>query len=203
MKIFCIGRNYANHAKELNNDIPDQPLVFMKPQTALLKPNEAFHYPDFTKDLHHECELVLKIGKNGKHINPKFAFDYISEVTVGIDFTARDIQSELKKKGHSWEIAKAFDKAAPIGEFIPASSISDWENINIELKINDEQKQIGSTAQLLFPIPTLIAHISKYFTLQTGDLIFTGTPEGVGPVKINDHLEGFLNNEKLLDFVIQ
>ena len=203
MKLFCIGRNYAKHAEELNNKIPDEPLVFMKPPTALLKPKQQFFYPDFTSDLHHEIELVVKIGKNGKHIQPKFAFDYVNEVSVGIDFTARDIQQKLKEKGHSWEIAKAFDQSAPIGKFISAKEIEHWESIQIELRVNGKVKQSGNTSQLLFPIPYLIHYISTFFTLQTGDLIYTGTPSGVGPVSINDHLEGFLNNQKLLDLVVQ
>lgn len=203
MKIFCIGRNYANHAKELNNAIPSQPLVFMKPQTALLKNNQDFYYPDFTKELHHEVELVLKVGKNGKHVSEQFAMSYISEVTVGIDFTARDLQKTLKEKGHSWEIAKAFDHSAPIGEFLPASEINDWNAVQIDLRVNDELKQQGSTAQLLFPIPKLIQHISTYFTLQKGDLIFTGTPEGVGEVHINDTLSARLNGQELLKFNVK
>lgn len=203
MKIFCIGRNYAKHAEELNNEVPDQPLVFMKPPTALLKPGQPFYYPNFTSDLHHECELVLKVAKNGKHIKPDFALDYISELTVGIDFTARDLQNQLKEKRHSWEIAKAFDQAAPIGKFVSSSTITDWDDITIELMVNGESKQKGNTQLLLFNIPYLIHYISTYFTLQTGDLIFTGTPAGVGPVQINDHLEGFLNSEKLLNLKIQ
>lgn len=203
MKIFCIGRNYADHAKELNNKVPSKPLIFMKPQTALVKNNEAVYYPQFTENLHYECELVLKIGKNGKSINEKFALDYISEVTVGIDFTARDLQSQLKEKGHSWEIAKAFDNSAPVGKFVPASQITDWATVDFELQINGETKQHGNTKDLIFPVPYLISYISKFFTLQTGDLIFTGTPVGVGPVKIGDQLVASLQGEKMLDFSIK
>lgn len=203
MKIFCIGRNYEKHAKELNNQIPDKPLVFMKPSTALLKNGSDFFYPNFTKDLHHECELVLKVGKNGKHIKEKFAFEYISEITVGIDFTARDVQTELKQKGHSWEIAKAFDHSAPVGDFISVPPDFDWRNINIKLEKNSETVQQGNTKNLIFPIPYLLAHISTFFTLQKGDLIFTGTPEGVGPVQIGDRLTASLNNKKLLEFDVK
>lgn len=202
MKIFCIGRNYAKHAHELNNKLPSEPLVFMKPQTALLKNGQDFYYPSFTNDLHYECELVLKIGKNGKAIHPQFALDYVTEVTVGIDFTARDIQDQLKEKGHPWEKAKAFDFSAPIGKFIPAMHL-DWKNIHIGLEKNKTIVQQGNTKDLLFSIPELIVHISQYFTLQTGDLIFTGTPEGVGAVNIGDQLTGYLNKQQLLSVSIQ
>lgn len=203
MKVFCVGRNYVKHAEELNNDVPDKPLIFMKPATAVVKPGQDIYYPEFTNNLHYECELVVKIAKNGKHINPKFAFDYISEVSVGIDFTARDLQNELKQKGHSWEIAKAFDQSAPIGQFIPAKSIKNWDNIKFELFINGQKKQSGHTENLIFSIPKMISYISTFFTLQTGDIIFTGTPEGVGPVTINDSLTATLNGEKLLDLTIK
>lgn len=198
MKIICIGRNYVNHAKELNNPIPKQPLVFMKPQTALVKNNRDFYYPEFTKDLHYEAEIVLKICKNGKHIQEKFAHKYFNEITIGLDFTARDVQSRCKAKGHPWEIAKAFDNSAPIGEFINVEQVN-LEAIEFSLTKNGETVQNGNTKDLIFPFATLISHVSKYFTLQTGDLIFTGTPAGVGAVKVGDKLEGFIENQKLLE----
>lgn len=202
MKIICIGRNYVNHAKELNNPVPKQPLVFMKPQTALVKNNRDFYYPEFTEDLHHEAEIVLKICKNGKHIQEKFAHKYFKEITIGIDFTARDVQSRCKSKGHPWEIAKAFDHSAPIGEFISIENI-DTSAIEFSLTKNGETVQNGNTKDLIFPFATLISHVSKYFTLQTGDLIFTGTPAGVGAVSIGDTLEGFIGNQKLLECKIK
>ena len=198
MKIFCIGRNYANHAKELNNPVPSQPLVFMKPATALVKNGRDFYYPEFTKNLHYEGEIVLKVCKNGRHIAPKFAHKYFEELTIGIDFTARDVQSKCKAKGHPWEIAKAFDDSAPIGTFIPISEVN-LDSIQFTLNKNSETVQSGDTNDLIFPFATLIAHLSKYFKLQKGDLIFTGTPAGVGPVKIGDKLEGYIGDKKLLE----
>lgn len=203
MKIFCIGRNYKKHIEELKNDMPKNPLIFMKPQTALLKNNEAFYYPNFSNEIHYECELVLKIGKNGKKISPKFATSYIKEYTVGIDFTARDLQNQLKEKGHPWEIAKAFDHSAPVGEFISAETNTDWSSISFQLEKNSEIVQQGNTSDLIFDIPTLISHISNYFTLQTGDLIFTGTPAGVGKIEIGNHFVASIQNKKLLDFVVK
>ncbi len=198
MKIFCIGRNYVNHAKELNNPVPKQPLVFMKPATALLKDNRDFYYPNFTENLHYEAEIVLRICKNGRSVQPKFARKYIDKVSLGIDFTARDLQAKCKAKGHPWEIAKAFDHSAPIGQMIDIKE-EHWENISFSLLKNGEAVQIGNTKDLIFQFETLIAHVSKYFTLQTGDLIYTGTPEGVGPVQIGDKLEGFIGENKLLE----
>jgi len=203
MKIFCIGRNYADHAKEMNSNVPSKPMIFMKPPTALVKNNEAVYYPSFTENLHYECELVIKIGKNGKSIDEKFALDYISEVSVGIDFTARDIQAKCKEKGHPWELAKAFDYSAPVGKFLPASTVSDWDNISFHLDINGERKQTGHTKDLIFTVPHLIHYISQFFTFQTGDLIYTGTPAGVGPVKIGDRLVASLEGEELLGFEIR
>lgn len=203
MKIFCIGRNYADHAKEMNSKVPDQPMVFMKPPTALVKNNEAVYYPSFTENLHYECELVVKIGKNGKSIDEKFALDYVSEISVGIDFTARDVQAKCKEKGHPWELAKAFDQSAPIGLFKPASIVSDWDNINFHLDINGERKQTGNTKDLIFTVPHLIHYISQFFTFQTGDLIYTGTPVGVGPVKIGDQLVASLEGEEMLSFEVK
>jgi acylpyruvate hydrolase len=196
MKIICIGRNYAAHAKEMKSELPVEPVFFMKPDTALLK-EEDFYFPDFTKNLHHEIELVLKISKAGKHIEEQFAGKYYDEIGLGIDFTARDIQEKVKEKGLPWEKAKAFDNSAPIGKFVKKESL-DLSNINFELKINGQSRQIGSSKDLIFSFDKVISHVSKYITLKTGDLIFTGTPEGVGPVVIGDKLEGFVDGEKFL-----
>jgi 2-keto-4-pentenoate hydratase/2-oxohepta-3-ene-1,7-dioic acid hydratase in catechol pathway len=198
MKIFCIGRNYADHAKELNNPVPSQPLVFMKPSTAMLIENRDFYYPDFTKDLHYELEVVLRICKNGRSIDPKFARKYVNKISLGIDFTARDIQAKCKAKGHPWEIAKAFDHSAPIGKMLDVQD-SHWENIDFSLLKNGKKVQVGQTKDLIFKFETLIAHLSKYFTLGKGDLIYTGTPAGVGSVKIGDKLEGFIGEEKMIE----
>ncbi len=203
MKIICIGRNYAEHAKEMNSAIPSEPVFFLKPDTALIKDNNPFYYPDFSKEIHHEVELVLKINKPGKNIQTQFANKYYDEIGIGIDFTARDIQAECKKSGLPWEKAKAFDGSAPIGKFIDKKQFTDPKNINFHLKINGNNVQQGNTKDLLFSFDEIIAYISKYFTLRTGDLIYTGTPEGVGPVKIGDRLEAFIEDQKLLDFEIK
>ncbi|MDO9185353.1 MAG: fumarylacetoacetate hydrolase family protein [Bacteroidia bacterium] len=203
MKIICIGRNYAEHAKEMNSAIPSEPVFFLKPDTSLIKDNQPFYYPDFSKEIHHEVELVLKINKPGKNIQTQFANKYYNEIGIGIDFTARDIQAECKKNGLPWEKAKAFDGAAPIGKFIDKKQFTDEKNINFHLKINGNNVQEGNTKDLLFSFDTIIAYISKYFTLRTGDLIYTGTPEGVGPVQIGDRLEAFIEDQKLLDFEIK
>lgn len=203
MKIICIGRNYVEHAKELNNPVPKRPVIFMKPDTALLQKNNPFFYPEFSKDIHYETELVLKICKNGRHIEERFAYKYYNEIGIGIDFTARDIQAECKAKGLPWEIAKAFDQAAPLGKFLPVSKFPDLNNINFSLKINDEIRQEGNSTDMIFSFDQIIAYISKFITLRTGDLIFTGTPEGVGPTKIDDHFEAYIENEKLLDFNVK
>jgi len=191
MKIICIGRNYVDHAKELNNPVPSRPVVFMKPPSALLIGNRPFYYPAFTKDLHHELEVVLKIGKNGRHVQPEFAADYFGEIALGIDFTARDLQSELKKKGHPWEIAKGFDHSAVISEFISIDRVN-RSAIEFQLKKNGEVVQKGNTKDLIFSFEDIIVYVSQYFKLQMGDLIYTGTPAGVGPVQIGDKLEGEL-----------
>lgn len=191
MKIICIGRNYAEHAKELNNPVPGKPVVFMKPPSALLIDNKPFYYPDFTKNLHHELEIVLKIGKNGRHVQAEFAADYYSEIALGIDFTARDLQDELKKKGQPWEIAKAFDHSAVLSSFVPIEKVN-RSAIEFELKKNGEVVQHGNTQQLLFTFEDIIVYVSQFFKLQMGDLIYTGTPAGVGPVQIGDKLEGYL-----------
>jgi 2-keto-4-pentenoate hydratase/2-oxohepta-3-ene-1,7-dioic acid hydratase in catechol pathway len=203
MKIIAIGRNYAEHAKELNNPVPTVPVIFMKPDTALLKDNKPFYLPDFSNDVHHEIEVVLKVSKEGKHIDEKFAAGYFDEIAIGIDFTARDIQQKHKEKGLPWELAKAFDNSAPISNFIPKDKFADLYNMNFKLDINGEARQVGNTKDLLFSFEKIIAFVSKYITLKKGDLIYTGTPEGVAKVNVGDHLEGYLENEKLLDFYIK
>ena len=203
MKIIAIGRNYAEHAKELNNPVPTVPVIFMKPDTAVLKDNKPFYHPEFSTDIHHEIELVLKVSKEGKHIAQKFAASYFDEIGLGVDFTARDIQQKHKEKGLPWELAKAFDNSAPISKFIPKSEFKDLSNLNLRLDLNDNTVQEGNTKDLLFSFEYIIAFVSQYITLKKGDLIFTGTPKGVGKVNIGDHLCGYLENKKLLDFHIR
>ncbi|MGQ8338323.1 fumarylacetoacetate hydrolase family protein [Sunxiuqinia sp. A32] len=204
MKIICIGRNYRDHARELNNEIPEEPVIFMKPDSALLRNNEPFYIPDFSNDLHYECELIVRINRLGKNIETRFAHRYFDELGLGIDFTARDLQNQLKAKGLPWEKAKGFDRSAVISsEFIPVEDLSDRESIKFQLKKNGEVVQQGDTANMLFSIEELIGEISKFFTLKIGDLIYTGTPAGVGPVAIGDRLEGFLEDKKMFDFEIK
>lgn len=203
MKIICVGRNYAKHAKELNNPIPKEAVLFLKPDTALIPKKQPFFYPKFSNDVHFEAELVYRINRVGKNIQAKFAHKYYSEISLGIDFTARDIQSDLKAKALPWERAKAFDGSAPHGRFIPISQLKNRDNIKFELKINGETKQLGESKDMLFSIDQLIEESSSLFTLKIGDLIYTGTPEGVGPVKIGDQLEGFIEGEKVLDLAIR
>jgi acylpyruvate hydrolase len=203
MKIIAIGRNYAEHAKELNNPVPTVPVIFMKPETALVKDNKPFYHPEFSDDIHHEIEIVLKISKEGKHISEKFADDYYDEMGLGIDFTARDIQSRHKEKGLPWELAKAFDGSAPVSAFLPKTQFTDLRNINFKLNINGETRQTGNTSDLLFSFGQIIAFVSQYITLKKGDLVFTGTPAGVGKVNIGDQLEGYLEDKKLLDFCVK
>ncbi len=198
MKIICIGRNYAAHIEELKNEKPGQPVVFLKPDTALVKGGVPFYYPDFSTNIHHEVELVLKISKEGKYIQPQFAHRYFEEIGLGIDFTARDLQDQCKAKGLPWEIAKAFNGSAPIGEFKPVADLGDLKNIDFHLEINGELKQKGNTSLMLFDFATIISYISQFFTLKKGDLIYTGTPAGVGPVQPGDQLIGFIGNEKML-----
>ena len=192
MKIICIGKNYADHAKEMNSAVPTEPVFFMKPDTALLKEGD-FYIPDFTKDLHHEIELVLKISKAGKHIEEQFAHKYYDEIGLGIDFTARDIQAKCKEKGLPWEKAKAFDNSAPLGKMVKKEELGDLNNIKFELKINGESRQIGNSKDLIFSFDKVVSYVSQFVTLKTGDLIYTGTPEGVGAVKMGDKLEGYVN----------
>ncbi len=199
MKFICIGRNYIEHAKELKNELPDKPIVFLKPQTALLKDNKPFYLPEWSSEMHYETEIVLKVSKQGKYVEERFAHKYYDEVTVGIDFTARDLQAQQKAKGLPWEIAKAFDHSAVIGEFRRPK----YKNINFSMNLNGVEKQKGNTGDVIFSFEKIISYASQFFTLQQGDLIFTGTPAGVGPVKVGDRLEGFLEGEKVFDFEIK
>ena len=203
MKIIAIGRNYAEHAKELKNEVPDKPVIFLKPDTAVLREDRPFFIPDFSKDVHHEIELVLKISKEGKNIQEKFSHKYYDEIGLGIDFTARDLQSAQKAKGLPWEIAKAFDGSAPVGKFLPKSTFADLNNINFHLNINGSTVQKGNTEQLLFTFDYIVSYVSQFFTLKKGDLIFTGTPAGVGPVKAGDLLEGFIEGQKMLELSVK
>ena len=194
MKIICVGRNYIDHAKELGNDVPTEPVIFMKPKSALIQAHTPFYYPEFTNELHYECELVIRICKNGKYIQERHAPNYYNAVTVGIDFTARDIQQELKKKGLPWEKAKAFDNSAAIGKFVEFTPAINKKNINFSFSKNDEVVQKGNSGEMIFSIDFLVSHISNYFSLNIGDVIFTGTPAGVGECSVGDSLEGFMEN---------
>jgi 2-keto-4-pentenoate hydratase/2-oxohepta-3-ene-1,7-dioic acid hydratase in catechol pathway len=204
MKIICVGRNYVAHAKELNNDVPDEPVLFMKPDTALLRNNDPFYIPEWTKDLHHEVELIIRINRLGKNIDKKFAHRYYNEIGLGIDFTARDVQNALKDKGLPWEKAKAFDHSAVVcPEFMLVESLPDRNNIHFKLDINGKTVQEGNSSLMIFSFETIISQVSKYFTLKIGDLIYTGTPAGVGSVKIGDRLEGYLEGDKKFDFLVK
>ncbi len=198
MKIICIGRNYIDHAKELNNPVPQEPLIFLKPDSSQLMPGKPFFYPNFSQEIHYEGELVLKIGRNGRHIESKFAHKYYSEVTVGIDFTARDLQKKFKEKGWPWELAKGFDGSAAIGRFVPLPE----SPIVYSLRKNGEQVQLGNTRDMIFPFDEIIAYVSQFYTLKMGDMIFTGTPAGVGPIKIGDRFEGYIGEERVLELKI-
>ena len=204
MKIICIGRNYPLHAEELNNPIPEEPVVFLKPETALLLKKHPFFIPEHSNDVHHELELVVKINRLGKHIEPRFAQKYYSEVGLGIDFTARDVQTNCKEKGLPWEKAKAFDGSAAVSKFFSLELLGkDIQNINFHLDINGKTVQQGNTSMMLFTVNEIISHVSKYFTLKTGDLIFTGTPAGVGSVKRNDLLELYLEEKRVFYFNVK
>ena len=198
MKIICIGRNYAEHAKELNNPLPKVLVFFLKPDTCLIQKNQPFFYPDFSDDIHYETEIVVRINKLGKHIQKKFAHTYYSEIGIGIDFTARDLQQKCKENGLPWEISKAFDNAAPISKFLNIENFKDVQNINFHLDINGKTVQIGNTKDMIFSIDDIIEYVSQFITLRIGDLIFTGTPSGVGAVKIGDQLHAFIENESML-----
>ena len=197
MKIICIGRNYTKHIEELNNERPDEPVVFMKPDSAILLKQHPFVIPEFSEDIHHELEVIVKINKVGKYIEPKFAYKYYDEISVGIDFTARDLQQKLKDKGLPWEKAKAFDGSAVIGDFVSKSDFKSLDNLNFEMTNNGVTVQKGNTSFMLWKIDELIAYVSQFFTLKIGDIIFTGTPEGVAVVRPDDVLEGYLEGNKL------
>ncbi|MGB3798705.1 MAG: fumarylacetoacetate hydrolase family protein [Lewinella sp.] len=193
MKILCIGRNYAAHAAELGNDRPEQPMVFMKPGSAILPNNKPFYYPEFSKDIHYEVEVVVKIAKNGRHVEPQFAMDYVESIGLGLDLTARDLQQTCKEKGHPWEIAKAFDNSAPLStDFYPPEDFVDLNDIEFSLEKNGKEVQHGYSRNMIFSVTDLICYTSQYFRMQKGDLLFTGTPEGVGSLQVGDELIGYL-----------
>lgn len=203
MKILAIGRNYADHIKELNNERPDEPVIFTKPDSAILRNGSNFYYPDYSNDIHHEIELVLKICKVGKNIDQKFAHKYYNEIGIGIDFTARDLQQRAKEKGLPWAIAKGFDGSAPLSDFQPITNYKDLNDLNFSLKIDGETKQQGNTSLMLFGFDYIVSYLSKFFTLKKGDLIFTGTPKGVSSIAIGQKLEGYIEDEKLLEINIK
>ena len=203
MKIFCVGRNYADHAKEMGSEVPTEPVIFMKPKNALLQPHTPFYYPEFTNELHYECELVIRISKNGKYIQEKHAPNYYNGVSVGIDFTARDLQNELKAKGLPWEKCKAFDNSAAVGSFIDITPQLNKKNINFSFKKNNEVVQKGNSGSMIFGFDQIIAHISNYFSINIGDLIFTGTPAGVGECVVGDELEAFYEDKSLLSLEVK
>jgi 2-keto-4-pentenoate hydratase/2-oxohepta-3-ene-1,7-dioic acid hydratase in catechol pathway len=197
MKIFCVGRNYAAHAEELGNEVPDEPIIFMKPKSAMLQPHTPFYYPEFTNELNYECELVLRICKNGKYIQDKFAAKYYDAITAGIDFTARDIQNELKEKGLPWEKAKAWDNSAVIGKWVPLTGIKNKKDINFCMYKNKELVQQGNSSNMIHSFDKIVSYISNYFSVNIGDVIFTGTPAGVGEVVVGDELEGFIEDDSM------
>jgi acylpyruvate hydrolase len=204
MRIFAVGRNYAEHIKELNNERPDEPVIFTKPDTALLRGGAPFYYPDFSKDVHHEVELVLRICKEGKNVQEKFAGKYFDAIGIGIDFTARDLQQKAKEKGLPWDIAKGFNGSAPTSDrFIPVAEFKNLKDLNFSLTINGGIRQQGNTSLMIFSFEYVISYLSRFFTLRTGDLIFTGTPKGVGPVQPGDTLSAYIENEKLLEFAVK
>ncbi len=204
MRIFAVGRNYAEHIKELNNETPGEPVVFTKPDTALLRGGKPFYYPDFSSDVHFEVELVLRVSREGKNIAEKFARKYFDAVGIGVDFTARDLQQKAKEKGLPWDLAKGFDGSAPLSDkFIPVAEFENLNDVNFSLSINDQVRQQGNTSLMIFSFEYVISYISRFFTLRTGDLIFTGTPKGVGPVQPGDTLSAYIENEKLLEFSVK
>jgi len=203
MKIFCIGRNYHDHVKEMGNEVPEEPVIFMKPKSALVQNHTPFYYPEFTNELHYECELVIRISKNGKYIQEKHASNYYNGISVGIDFTARDIQNELKQKGLPWEKAKAFDNSAAVGNFTDLTPAINKKNINFSLTKNGETVQQGNSGNMIFSIDAIVANISNYFSINIGDLIFTGTPAGVGECIVGDVLQAFLEKESVLTLEIK
>ena len=205
MKIICVGMNYASHNKEMNHPLikGDEPVIFMKTDASLLKDGKPFFLPDFSEKIHYEVEVVVKISRLGKNIAPRFASRYYDEVTVGIDFTARDLQQQLMSEGKPWEISKAFDHSAVVGQFVPLNQIGNMEELPFCLQINRQCVQKGNTKDLIFKVDEIISYVSRFFTLKIGDLIYTGTPSGTGAVRINDHLEGYIKDQKLLDFLVK
>jgi 2-keto-4-pentenoate hydratase/2-oxohepta-3-ene-1,7-dioic acid hydratase in catechol pathway len=203
MKIICIGRNYADHARELGNEVNEEPVVFLKPDTALLKNNQPFYLPDFSQDVHHEVEILYRIGKEGKNIAPKFAWKYVDGIGLGVDFTARDLQAKLKAKGLPWEISKAFNHSAVVSEFLSVDTFSNHNQITFELFVNEKLSQKGITSHMIFPLETLISYVSRFFTLKKGDVLFTGTPAGVGKVNIGDTLKGLLEGQEMFNFQVK
>jgi fumarylpyruvate hydrolase len=203
MKILAIGQNYAEHNKELNSATPSEPVVFMKPDSALLKNNKPFFIPDFTQELHYETELIIKFNRLGKNIDSKFSQRYFAEIGLGVDFTARDLQRKLKAEGKPWEISKAFDNSAVIGNFLPVTELGDIQNIRFRLDLNGKTVQNGNSADMIFPINELISYVSRFFTIKIGDILFTGTPVGVGKVTIGDRLEGYIFDKKMFDFYVK
>ncbi len=203
MKLICIGRNYTKHIEELQNERPTEPVVFIKPDTAILLKKQPFFIPDFSNDVHHEIEVLVKINRVGKHIDKKFAHKYYDQIGLGIDFTARDLQQKLKEKGLPWEKAKSFDGAAVIGNWIDKSEIEDVNTINFSLKKNETTVQSGNTSHMLYKIDEIIEYVSKYFTLKIGDIIFTGTPEGVGKVVANDELKGYIEDKEMFSIKVK
>ena len=203
MKILAIGQNYAEHNKELNSATPSEPVVFMKPDSALLKNNKPFFIPDFTQELHYETELIIKFNRLGKNIDSKFSQRYFAEIGLGVDFTARDLQRKLKAEGKPWEISKAFDNSAVIGNFLPVTELGDIQNIRFRLDLNGKTVQNGNSADMIFPINELISYVSRFFTIKIGDILFTGTPVGVGKVAIGDRLEGYIFDKKMFDFYVK
>jgi len=203
MKIICIGRNYVAHAKELNNEVPEIPVFFLKPDSALVLDNRPFFYPEFSKDVQYELEVVIRINRLGRSIEQQYANRYFNEIALGVDFTARDLQAEQKKKGLPWEIAKGFDYSAPVSEFFPLKEFGDIHTLAFRLDLNGKTVQEGNTSLMIFSFEKIIAYVSRFMTLKTGDLIYTGTPAGVGPVAINDRLEAYLEGKKLMDFPVK
>ena len=203
MKILCVGRNYAKHIEELKNAVPDEPVIFFKPDTALVRSNRDFYYPEYSQEIHYECELVFRFAKEGKYIAEEFARDYIDGIGLGIDFTARDLQTKAKENGLPWALAKGFNDSAPVSEFLPLEDFPDFKNIGFTCHLNGEERQNGNSSHMLWPVANLIAYISKFVTFKKGDLLFTGTPAGVGEVKVGDHIEGFLEGKKMLDFYVK
>lgn len=203
MKIICVGRNYADHARELNNEVPTEPVIFLKPDSAILKDGKAFYLPEHLGEIHHELEVVLRVCKNGKHIHEKFASAYYDQIGLGIDFTARDLQNKLKSKGLPWELAKGFDGSAVLGDFIAKETLPNLSSLQIRLDIDGSERQQGNTRDLLFTFEKIITFVSQYFTLRQGDLIFTGTPAGVSAVQPGNRLQGYLNNQLLFDFEVK